>query len=1054
MSIIYQPTLVIGLGGTGKSILLELKKMILENSPQGMADFPFLRLLSIDTDKNVNNTSSNIDTVEDRDLILDRHKETFSLGTDFISPPNLSDFPEIEEWFPQSYRHLLLPAELERGAAQKKPVGRFSFAWNASSLLPQLTNILSNIVDTRTMRERGITIDNDYINTFICGSLCGGTGAGTFLDTAYMIRYISRRMINKNIYIYGILALSSIFQGIQGDIQLKPNCYASLMELDHFTNKFTFDNAYQRFRPSYKNFAHLYEEASAVYPYDFPFLFDKNNDRGLAFNSISAFSEMSARFIYLLTGHTVSKQYSQMDSNVSGAVEQDYKAIYNKPCKYRSMGTFSIVFPKRMAIQLCGYLLADKYFDFMLTDDYKDYEIEKYTKKFLADYKLGLDNNQIETHFDNYKLNDDSERKFSDYIRNTINNFEDNLTTNKKEVIAELKNFFEDLEKILEEYKSQNLSSAKKLKDAFISYVNSHFEEILDLKKTEDAINEKLIRGSVRRAEKFIKQLLDFFEDAESKYKKEEDNFGSEVENHKSNFEAIINSDLSQAIESLLPSKKKIQQLTSDALNSLYEYAESIRKQFTYSHIVQFITDILDKRGSISETGIRDFLEEKLKFARKMVNDYENVSKKIKETINDNKNYDEGNFCETIFDYKEDVENVLSGLLEEKGEDFIYESLSDNLRSDKVFGSQYEKIEFYGSSTILRYLLKETEKFFYEPINEINIEDKIVNNGKLRSNFENAVYINTAGVFVGLDGNELAKTGLESSLSKGRFFAITIPDTYNGKPCDETQGQLSTQAGKRLCPIDQNPDKYKDNICPKYDKCLKQILLKNAPQNLAIIPCDDKSEVNIIQTIATYPVHALTTARSAKTDYFQLKQKFDAESKERGILEEKVNMFGPISIPDLFEKTEDIRRQIDDFKTSLLVSYSVNWLDIQKLDISFFTEEDFEFQRDKPSLRLGKNLEEVINKMQSNALDDIKIISDFNNMYNFRIDALIDKGKADKLYDKIKSLYDAMMKDKGGIPDGFERRDAELLNEFCISKFKKGLKQRLKQGGEDGSWGL
>lgn len=51
MAELYQPTLVIGLGGTGKNIILALKKMIAENCEHGMADFPFLKMLSIDTDR-------------------------------------------------------------------------------------------------------------------------------------------------------------------------------------------------------------------------------------------------------------------------------------------------------------------------------------------------------------------------------------------------------------------------------------------------------------------------------------------------------------------------------------------------------------------------------------------------------------------------------------------------------------------------------------------------------------------------------------------------------------------------------------------------------------------------------------------------------------------------------------------------------------------------------------------------------------------------------------------------------------------------------------------
>ena len=40
MAEMYQPTLVIGLGGTGKKIILALKKMTAENSEHRLADFP------------------------------------------------------------------------------------------------------------------------------------------------------------------------------------------------------------------------------------------------------------------------------------------------------------------------------------------------------------------------------------------------------------------------------------------------------------------------------------------------------------------------------------------------------------------------------------------------------------------------------------------------------------------------------------------------------------------------------------------------------------------------------------------------------------------------------------------------------------------------------------------------------------------------------------------------------------------------------------------------------------------------------------------------------
>ena len=96
MAAIYRPTLVIGLGGTGKNVLVSLKKMIAENYTNGMADFPFLKLLSIDTDNAVPKTDSKIKTIKDTELALNPNTEIFQLKAGFTSVPNFDDFPEIK----------------------------------------------------------------------------------------------------------------------------------------------------------------------------------------------------------------------------------------------------------------------------------------------------------------------------------------------------------------------------------------------------------------------------------------------------------------------------------------------------------------------------------------------------------------------------------------------------------------------------------------------------------------------------------------------------------------------------------------------------------------------------------------------------------------------------------------------------------------------------------------------------------------------------------------------------------------------------------------------
>ena len=117
----------------------------------------------------------------------------------FGTVPDLNDYPEIKEWFPDSLKSMLMPAELAKGAGQKKPVGRFTFAWNASDIYEELNSFIRAPVDAIVAKQKGIADKlSNTINVFICGSICGGTGAGTFLDTAYLVRYLSH--INGNGY--------------------------------------------------------------------------------------------------------------------------------------------------------------------------------------------------------------------------------------------------------------------------------------------------------------------------------------------------------------------------------------------------------------------------------------------------------------------------------------------------------------------------------------------------------------------------------------------------------------------------------------------------------------------------------------------------------------------------------------------------------------------------------------------------------------------------------------------------------------------------------------
>lgn len=1055
MAKLFQPTLVIGIGGTGKGIILALKKMIAENSPRGMADYPLLKFLSIDTDTSLPNVNTSIQTIKASELTLNKAKETFSLHADFNTVPDLKErFKDIAAWFPDSLKHNLTPAELEKGAGQRKPIGRFSFAWNADTLKPRLEQLLRNPVDVDTAKQWGIGESNlaKFTNVFICGSICGGTGSGTFLDLAYLIRNIASHIANRSIYIYGMLALASIFEGIQGDANIKPNCYASLVELDHFMNPFTYGNEYRRFYPAYKNIGPKqwdYSKSSENGPFDFPFLFDKTNSAGFSLNSSKAFSEMVARFIYLLTGHEVAEQWQSMDNNVRKLLDVSYnKQILQKPNNYRSMGTFSVMFPRRMAIQMCAYKLADVYLEKILDDSYNPQEISNLVDNFMNDTKFNPQSDLLQGLFDNYADQDSSSDSFASYIDNRKEEFLSECEdADKKEIVQKVRDWKESMDKIVLEFKQQNSVTSRNLREEFLGQFVKRISGFVDLTLRKDETNKannepKMVRGSIVRAQKFVKTLLDVYTDAAEKFRKEKDSTIDAIKQAEEDFKARLD-DLDSVVDGMFSTKKKISENLEDTLNACTTYLNAKRENFIAEWCHQLFTGILES-GILRYNGLITELENENQLLQRGINEFKSIHEDVKNYLNENKNYEANYLCDVLFDYKDDVEGVYQNLMAEKGEDYIFEDLSRHLKDkDDNFGDAYENLKDLTKGQMLLSILRCTEDYFKEPISRINISDKLLKNDEKLNLLLNGNYYNNANVYLGLDGGELSRVGL--NLDSSKFFAITIPDIYEACPCRGIAG--SNSVGKR-CPVDEDEEKFKgDKACPYYPNCLKKRILDNAPNNLAIVPTEETAEVNIMTTVAGFPLHAVSSVMyDCKPMYEKQKNANKEENERTGRNEETLQMFGPIEFTDLAEKSEDPLVLMKPFKKTVMLAIALERLVIHPLSVDFITKQDIDAgRREHPSLHLGESISDVFKKFQSTRIEDQAAIKQIGSeMKVVRDAALSNEDLKAKLGEKLKSSYEKFNKD---IPEGLNPTDLDIIDE--ISRELCGLELIQKTASSD-----
>ena len=1029
MAEIYQPTLVIGLGGTGKNIILALKKMIAENCEHGMADFPFLKLLSIDTDKAIPHAQSSIKTIREESLSLNQNREVFQLQANFGLAPDLNDYPEIHEWFPDSLKASLQPSDLSRGASQKKPIGRFTFAWNAGDIYEEINAFMKGPIDAKIAIDKNIGSKvSKEINVFICGSLCGGTGAGTFLDTAYLVRYCNHIAGNGfKVKIFGMFALASMFDGIQGTANVRQNCYASLVELDYFMNRINNENPIRSFYPAYKDFNPNYGASGANRPFDYPFLFD-NFGKSVALNSQTAFSEMAARFIYLLTGHELGMHWTSMYNNVMSNLEHNYKGLNNKDIHYNGMGTFSILYPKRMIVQLCAYNLSKKYLDKILDESYAPQEIEMLAKNFLKEIKMNPLSNQLEDLFENFDSPDGFKGAFKDYIENTISDFDQQSSdSNKKDLKDELLRWKKDVDEKVIEFKNMNSTRACKIRESFLSQLEKKLELLLDLhehklgiKKNSDG-TDFADRGSIKRTFDFIEALIKIFNDAKEKYRRIRNESESTLKNLNMDFETAI-SDFEEVTDSLFATKKKISEEKEKVLDVCRNLFNFKKQSFIADWCYQLFTDILWNDSPKFNGLIKELEDYRNKYRRAILN-FEGINSEINKFLNDNQHFETSSLFAVIFDYKKDVTQAYEKLIEEKSEEFIFGELNDILTADEAFGKNYIQASQKTSSIINIDILNACEKFFFEPLNKVNIAERILETPDIFDRLEQGTYFELAPIFLGVEETVMNREGL--SFKDSTFYAISIPDEYEGKPCSELKGVVRGNGMNSICPMEQDPEKFQKEPCPMFNHCLKQKILHHAPNNIAITPTSELSEVNIMHSIAGYPLYSLSSVmNNCKASYTDAKKKQKIENENSGTDYEEINMFGSLQLEDLDENTIDPRKHKKEFRKLLLTAFIANRLKVQALSVDFVTERDLmQGRKDKPSMHLGNNNDEIMKAFQSTRSKDKDLIQTFTaEILHFK-----EKAPAEKFYEESVKAFDKMRQE---LPPIFELDDLDLMNEL------------------------
>jgi hypothetical protein len=229
--------LAIGLGGTGVDCLKNLKAKVYnrlkpDNPDVTVPEYSHIKFLAVDTDK-TGLTSSNNKSTQISKIDLDTEFFDISHSGDMTkvfeaNRNSLSNDPAYKEWLEHDRIKVKIAAF---GAGGVRQLGRYLFMEKVRAFADE---VCAKVKQSMT----GLTEPEVYVHIF--SGISGGTGAGVFLDTCYLVRHCLREKgISANICGYFFLPDVNLEKpGIDNEAAsyIKVNGYASMKEFDYCTN--------------------------------------------------------------------------------------------------------------------------------------------------------------------------------------------------------------------------------------------------------------------------------------------------------------------------------------------------------------------------------------------------------------------------------------------------------------------------------------------------------------------------------------------------------------------------------------------------------------------------------------------------------------------------------------------------------------------------------------------------------------------------------------------------------------------------------------------------
>ncbi|MFB2969986.1 tubulin-like doman-containing protein [Aerosakkonema sp. BLCC-F183] len=383
-------TICIGLGGTGRDVLMRIRRLIVDRYGD-LSKLPIVSFVHIDTDKAATQVSGlrSGSTYHGVDLSF-RESEKVSATmtsaevTNFVQGmerrsnyDRQGPYDHIARWFPpQLLRNI---KAVEEGAKGIRPVGRLAFFHNYRRIQSAIQTAENRTRGHEaTLLKLGLTVE-EGLNIFVVGSLCGGTGSGMFLDIAYSLR---RAYKDSEAKIVGYLIISPELYG--NTPNMIANTYAALKELNHYTT------------PS-SNFEACYDMQTLDIvretrpPFDYAYLVSNQTSSDYKILKQAKLCNVIAHKIALdFSGELAPVVKGMRDNFTSHMIQWDDHPRPNVQ-RYLTFGLAAIYFPRDIIVQIALTKISVKLVTFWLNGSGQSPDPQKLFEQFIVQYNWHSD---------------------------------------------------------------------------------------------------------------------------------------------------------------------------------------------------------------------------------------------------------------------------------------------------------------------------------------------------------------------------------------------------------------------------------------------------------------------------------------------------------------------------------------------------------------------------------------------------------------------------------------------------------------------------------------